>query len=312
MHHTFQIQLPADKTTAVMADLLKIDEVIGLALSPGTSHKPIGNVLGDALSVQLLNKGADKVLGILANHYGNAPYLVSTSLTESMIESNQAEKLENDADEAIWEEIETSMRSQGRISPNFLVLMALGGIMATIGIVSEPTRQVMPFVAAAIIAPGFEPIAGIALSVVLRRWQVMGRALMSSLVGYTTIIASSSLTFWFLQTIGETDISKFAGSAEVYHLANPTAVDTLLSICGTLAGAIIMSSFRKSVIAGALIAMVIINAAAMIGIGLVCGRYDLAGQGLQRFGFDIALILLACGLVFWAKQRFFHHRRPVA
>lgn len=307
MHRSFQIQLPADKTTDLVNDLLKIEEVIGVALYPNNSRKPVG----DALSVQLLNRGADKVLRVVADRCGDTPYLVSTSMTESIIEPNQADKLEDDLDEAIWEEIETSMRHQGHISLNFVLLMALGGIMATIGIVSEPTRQAMPFVAAAIIAPGFEPIAGIALSVVLHRWQVLARALRSSLVGYTTLIAASALTYWFLQAMGEADVSKFVGSEETKHLTHPTTADQLLSVCGTLAGAIIMSSFRKSVIAGALIAMVIINAAAMVGISLASGRYDLAGQGLERFSFDIALIIGTCILVFWTKQRFFHKRRPV-
>ena len=111
--------------------------------------------------------------------------------------------------------------------------------------------------------------------------------------------------------MGEAEVSTFAGSEEVKHLTYLTTADQLLSVCGTLAGAIIMSSFRKSVIAGALIAMVVINAAAMMGIGLASGRYDLAGQGLQRFGFDIVLIFGICVVVFRAKQRFFHQRRPV-
>ncbi|GAB2514845.1 DUF389 domain-containing protein [Spirosoma aerophilum] len=308
MHRSFQIQLATDKTATVVTHLLAIDEVIGLALSPGTSQKPIG----DAISVQLLNTGSDKVLRTLAECCGDSPYMVSTALTESIIEPNQAEKLENDADEAIWEEIESGMRHQGRVTPNFVILMGLGGIMATIGIVSEPTRQIMPFVAAAILAPGFEPVAGMALSVVLQRWLVLGRAVKSTLIGYTILIAASALTFLFLQAIGETSVRAFVASDEAHHLAHPTPADTLLSICGTLAGAIILSSFRKSVIAGALIAMVIINAAAMIGISVAAGRYDLALEGLQRFGFDVLLILLSCGLVFWSKQQFFHHRRPVA
>lgn len=307
MHRSFQIQLPADKTSDLMADLLKIEEVIGIALYPDNSRKPEG----DVLSVQLLNRGSDKVLRAVAERCGDTPYMVSTALTESIIEPNQSDKLESDLDEAIWEEIETGMRHQGRITPNFVALMALGGIMATIGIISEPTRQAMPFVAAAIIAPGFEPLAALGLAIVLRRWHVLQRALFSSLVGYATLVAASALTYWFLQSMGEADVSKFAGSEEVKHLAHPTTADTLLSVCGTLAGAIIMSSFRKSVIAGALIAMVIINAAAMVGIGLASGRYDLAGQGLQRFGVDVAMIVVSCSLIFWLKQQLFHHRRPV-
>jgi Domain of unknown function (DUF389) len=307
MHRTFQIQLPADKTPAVVADLLPLAGVIGLSVSPDSSRKPVG----DTLMVQLLNKEADEVLIVVDRHCGEAQYLVTTSFTEAMIESKQAKKLEDDADEALWEEIESGMRHAGRISPNFVALMGLGGIMATVGILSPPTRQIMPFVAAAIIAPGFEPVAGMALSVVLHRWDVLGRALLSTLVGYTILAGASALTYWGLQWLGAVGEADFVHSEEIKHLTHPEAGDVLLSVCGALAGALIMSSFRKSVIAGALIAVVIINAAAAVGVGLACGRVDLAGISGLRFGADVVLILIGCGLVFWLKQRFFHQRRPV-
>jgi hypothetical protein len=308
MHRTFQIQLPADKTPAVVADLLAMTHVIGLSVSPDSSRKPAG----DTLMVQLLNKGADEILTAVNTRCGDAPYLVTTSFTEAMIEHKQADKLEDDADEAIWEEIESGMRHAGRISPNFGVLMALGGIMATVGILAIPTRQVMPFVAAAIIAPGFEPVSGMALSVVLRRWDVLARAGLSTLVGYAILTAAAALTFWGLRALGAATEADFVNSEEVKHLTHPEAGDLLLSVCGALAGALIMSSFRKSVLAGALIAVVIINAAAMVGIGLAAGRFDLAGAGLSRFAQDVGLILAGCSLVFWLKQQFFHQREPIS
>ncbi len=76
------------------------------------------------------------MLFIVSSRCGEPPYLITTALTEMMIEPNQAEKLEDDIDEAIWEEIETTMRHQGRASVNFLSLMGLGGIMATVGILA--------------------------------------------------------------------------------------------------------------------------------------------------------------------------------
>jgi hypothetical protein len=307
MHRTFTIQIPADKTEEIVSDLLKRKEVIGLSTNVGSSQKPAG----DVLVVQLLNRGADEVLTIVSKRCGESPYLITTALTESMIEADQAEKLEDDVDEAIWEEIETTMRHQGRLSINFISLMALGGIMATVGILAESTAQTMPFVAAAVIAPGFEPIAGMSLGLVLRRWQLLGKDAIASVVGYAVLIAASALTFWLMQATGNTSIKDFVDSEEVKHMAHSGLGDWLLSIAGALAGGLIISSFRKSVIAGALIAMVLIHAAAVVGVGLACGRFDLAGTGLLRFGIDVALILVGCSVVFWIKQRFFHQRRPI-
>ena len=55
-------------------------------------------------------------------------------------------------DEAIWEEIETGPRHQGRISANYLLLMALGGAIAATGLVAEPVPQTIAFVSVGIIA----------------------------------------------------------------------------------------------------------------------------------------------------------------
>ncbi len=307
MHRTFQVHLPADRTSALVRDLNALDDVIGLALFTGDSEKP----KGDMLTIHLLNTGADDVLRSIQHHCQGTRYLVTTAMNDSLVEISKTEQLENDVDEAIWEEMETGLRHHGRVSTNFVALMALGGVLASIGLVSDPAPQAMAFVAAAVIAPGFEPLAKIALGTVLGQWPVVKRGLWSSLVGYAVLIAAAALGFWIMQQFGATSPDKFLQNPEVKSLSSPTAKEIMLSICGTLAGALIVASFRKSVIAGALIAMVIIHAGAMIGVALVIGRPDLALEGAERFGLDIVLILASCSLVFFLKQQFFHKRKPI-
>jgi len=57
--------------------------------------------------------------------------------------------------------------------------------------------------------------------------------------------------------------------------------------------------------------MRIIDAAALVGLGVALARVDLALQGLQRFGIDLLLISGAGLLVFALKQAFVHRRSPL-
>jgi hypothetical protein len=66
---------------------------------------------------------------------------------------------------------QTGLRHQSRITANYLSLMALGGAVAATGLVVKSTPQAISVVAAAIIAPGFEPLAKIPMGLALRKEQ---------------------------------------------------------------------------------------------------------------------------------------------
>ncbi|MEJ7709202.1 MAG: hypothetical protein WKF84_04915 [Pyrinomonadaceae bacterium] len=106
----------------------------------------------------MLNRGADAVLKRAREQGGERVSIVTAELT-SIIDKQHEEAVDRDVDEAVWEEMETGLRHQGRVTANFVTLMALGGAIAAIGLVSEPAPQAIAFVAASIIAPGFEPLS---------------------------------------------------------------------------------------------------------------------------------------------------------
>ena len=56
--------------------------------------------------------------------------------------------------------------------------------------------------------------------------------------------------------------------------------------------------------------LAIIPAAALAGAGAVCGRWDLAKEGVERVLLDIAAIWICGALVVWLKQQFVHRRKP--
>jgi hypothetical protein len=308
MHRTLELTVPSAATDALSDQLINLETVIGLSVLRGASQKPAG----DVLTVHVLNRGADEVLRrALAAVEDPKKLSVVTSEVNSFIAPATHDVVDDDRDEAIWEEMESGLRHQGRITTNYLLLMGLGGIVAAIGLVSDPVPQAVAFVASAIIAPGFDPMTKVPLGLVLGHRKLILEGVKSAVAGYAVLVALAALTMWALVAAGETTASELASNSEVQHLARPKLMELLMAAAGALAGVVILAAFRRSFQAGPLIAMAFIPAAALIGAGLAVGRLDLALEGLERFGADWGFIL-ALGVPFlWLKQHFVHRRQPL-
>ena len=137
------------------------------------------------------------------------------------------------------------------------------------------------------------------------------RGTRSALIGYGVLILAAALTFALLRWMGVTGEMEFILNPEVESLSHPTAKEITVSFRGTLAGAIIIAAYRRSIIAGALVAMVIIQSAAMVGVSAMCGRWDQALEGAKRFGLDVVFVFVSCFVVFAAKQLLVHKRKPI-
>ena len=307
MHRTIKISLPSSDSHALCERLAALETVVGVSLSKGISIKPPG----DVITIDVLNKGADDVLKLVRAASEKHEISVTTSEAASFIDPKNSKKIEDDVDEAIWEEMETGLRHQGRITWNFVFLMALGGAIGAVGLVSEPAPQAIAFAAAGIIAPGFEPLAKIPLGAVLGRWNVSRRGVISSLVGYAVLIASAALVMFVLLQTGSIEIEELVKNPEIKNIAHPTLKELIVSGAAAFAGILIIAAYRRSVIAGALIGLVIIPAAASIGAGIAAGERHITRNGFERLGVDVLFIVVAGLIVFWLKQVLVHRRKPL-
>lgn len=299
--------MPPSCTDELIQELEQLEDVINLSVVRGASVKPPG----DVLTVHTLNRGADQVMSLaeVAREHGDVS--VSTAELASIVDPKQERKVANDIDEALWEEAETGLRHQSQITANYLGLMALGGVVAATGLVTESTSQAIPLVAASIIAPGFEPLAKLPIGLGLRRWDVVRSGVTSAAAGYLTLALSAALGFLVLRLVGVATLEEFVGNSQVEELVNPTLREILLSACGAIAGMVMVLSYRRYLIPGALIALMIIEAAAMAGMALAAGRPALMLEGLERLGLDVLLIVVGGILVVLAKQAIVHRRAPL-
>jgi hypothetical protein len=307
VHRTIEITAPPSYTDSLLHELEELEHVINLSVVRGASVKPPG----DVVTVHALNRGADQVMRLADAARKRGQVSVSTSELSSIIDPEHERKVANDVDEALWEEAETGLRHQSQITANYLVLMALGGAVAATGLIVESTSQAISVIAAAIIAPGFDPLAKIPIGLALRRWDVARSGLTSAAAGYLTLVISAALAFLVLRWAGVATAGEFVGNSQVQELAEPTLRDVLLSACGAVAGVVMMLSYRRYLIPGALVALMIIEAAAMIGMALAAGEAALAYRGVGRLGLDVLLIIVGGVLVVALKQAVFHRRAPM-
>jgi uncharacterized protein DUF389 len=307
MHRTIEVSTPAASTDALIKDLEQLEDVISLSVERGASLKPPG----DVLTVHALNRGADDVLALVSAARRFGPVSVTTSEVASIVDPDHEAAVDDDVDEGIWEEMEAGLRHHGRVTVNYLALMALGGGIAAVGLVSEPATQAISFVAASVIASGFEPIAKIPLGLTLRRWNLVRRGLTSAAAGYAALVISAALTLLVLRLLGAVTVPDLVDNPAVELIAHPPGSQILRSAFAAAAGILIFAAYRETVIAGALMALELIPAAALAGAALASGRPTLIYEGLERLLVDIALIVALGWVIFAAKQAFVHRRRPL-
>jgi hypothetical protein len=307
VHTEIEIIVDPSYTDELIQDLQRLQGVISLSIVRGASIKPPG----DVFTVHALNREVDEVLKLADAARKHGQVSVSTSELSSMIDPKHERKVANDIDEALWEEVETDLRHQGKLTMNYVALMVLGGAVAATGFAAESSSRAVSFVAASIIAPGFEPLAAIPIGLALRRWAVVGRGLQSAVGGYLALILSAALVFLAMRMSGVVLVEEFTVNPEVRNLAEPELREILLSACGALAGMVMLLSRRRYLIPGALVALLVIEASSLIGVALAAGEPGLMLEGAKRFGLDILLIVAGGVPIVLFKQALVHRRTPM-
>jgi hypothetical protein len=309
VHHTVEMVLPAAATDETLAALEKIEGVLALSVERDAGVKPPG----DVVTVHALNRSIDDVLAAASHAQDHGRVAVTTGGVSSIVATGAQSAIDDDADETPWEEFERSLRHHGRLSVNFLVLMVLGGAIGVAGLLSPPVPQALALAACAVLAPAFEPVAMLGVALVRRSGYAIRRAVVSVVVGYLLMAAGGGLAFVVLRALGLASPKTLASSEGMHLILDPTAADWLVAAAGALAGLVIVTSFREAVLAGALIALALVPAAGVLGMGVVSLDAGLALEGLQRLGGDMALVVVLGGLVVLAKDQLVHRgRRPLA
>src|SRR4051794_41769313 len=85
-------------------------------------------------------------------------------------------------------------------------------------------------------------------------------------------------------------VEEFTSNTEVRNLAEPGLREIIVSGCGAVAGMVMLLSRRHYLIPGALVALLGIEASALIGVALAAGEAGVLLGGAERLGVGILVV----------------------
>ncbi|MDY6796610.1 MAG: DUF389 domain-containing protein [Actinomycetota bacterium] len=168
----------------------------------------------------------------------------------------------------------------------FFVLIFLSGIIATYGVVSDSTADV---IGAMIIAPMMTPITAISLGAISGDVRNILRSLMV-VAGGTAMVIGVSYTLAVLVP----GALQLAGNSQVASRTSPRLIDLIIALAAGAAGAFATSREDISdALPGVAIAVSLVPPLAVVGITLSVGEYGQAWGAMLLFLTNLVAIIAA-------------------
>jgi uncharacterized hydrophobic protein (TIGR00341 family) len=202
----------------------------------------------------------------------------------------QADRQEEDTATAAREALYTEVERSAHLGADYLVLVILSTLVAAIGLIEN---NVAVLIGAMVIAPLLGPNLALGLGATLGDFPLLGRALLTLLVGIGVAVAMGAGigAFW----------SHALDSPELISRTSAGLDSVALALASGAAGALSLTTRLSSVLVGVMVAVALLPPATAVGLMLGADRLSAAtGAGLL-LAINIVCLNLASQLVFLLK-----------
>jgi len=280
------------KIIEVTAEQGNIDTVSGIA----EQHKAQDFRLGykgedgrQAMRLLVADEQAQSVLDALQSALTAQPKVQIIVIPVEAVLPRPPEPVEKPKDKtaATREALYDSIEKNTRLDTNFVVLVLLSTVVATIGLIENNVAVV---IGAMVIAPLLGPNLALALGTSLGDTDLIWKALRTNMAG----IGLTLLLSWFIGLVGYVDL----GSAELMARTDVGLDSVALALASGAAAVLSMTTGLPSVLVGVMVAVALMPPATTLGIMLGSGHHEYAiGAGLL-LAVNIVCLNLAAKVVF--------------
>jgi uncharacterized hydrophobic protein (TIGR00341 family) len=291
-------------TAAVSGD--HVQRVVEIAKECGVSDVQVAEALDDGRRVVSLLTGdvdrqdlLDRLQGVLGQPDDwRIVIMPADSIIPSEPEPEPDPKLQAEEEEiakaesarASREELYHLVTGGARLDSNFLLLVFLSTIVASIGL---ETDSVATLIGAMVIAPLLGPNLAFALGVAIGDRKLMLTAARTSIAG---VLLSIALAAGMALAVQPNVLS--------HELTARTSLDYAgigLALASGAAAALSVTTGLSSTLVGVMVAVALLPPAATLGIMAAAGKWSLAGGAMMLLLGNVACVNLAAQLVFLAK-----------
>jgi uncharacterized hydrophobic protein (TIGR00271 family) len=210
------------------------------------------------------------------------------------------------ANAVVWEEVEELASESTTLTASFLVFMVLATLIAAVGIFLDTPILI---IGAMVLGPEFGPLASFCVAVVERRPRLALRSFAALVAGFPIAITAAylaSLAFkWTNLTPDEFSQADHSLSAII---SSPDFFSFFVAFCAGVAGVLSLTTAKSGALAGVLISVTTIPAAANIGVSAAYQDWPAWRGSQEQLVINLGTICVA-GVLTLLVQRLIFMRR---
>ncbi|HXR44112.1 MAG TPA: DUF389 domain-containing protein [Pseudolysinimonas sp.] len=282
---------PHDLTDDVVRRLSAHPGVANLIVHEGAARNPAGDVVicdvvreaASGLVDELQHTGLDRRGSIALDN-------VALELSDAARTAERQAPGEGEV-AVVWAELEQRTGEETRLSPTFLVFIAVAAMIAGVGLLLD---QPILIVGAMVVGPEFGPLA--ALCVGLIRWRpvIIGHALLTLAVGFAVAVVATVLSTWLLAAIGLVHPAQLVAARPLTgFIWRPDGLSWVIAFLAGIAGLLSLSTAKSGGLVGVLISVTTIPAAANAAVAIAFGVPEQATGSAVQLGINLAAIVTA-------------------
>lgn len=291
---------PPDKTPEVLDALREHPGATHVVRLDGAAVYPPG----DVVEADIAREAADDILAALCelnlDHDGGITLeAVDTALSDAADKARR-DAPGDEADAVVWQELVARTGEESKLNVTYMAFLLLATLLAAVGVITDSPVTI---VGAMVVGPEFGPLAGLAVGLVARRWDVARRGVVALGAGFPVAIAVTALLTVVGHWAGLFEASALHTNHDVdfvYHVGPWSLIVALLA--GT-AGMLSMTSAKSTALAGVFISVTTVPAAGYAAVASVLGQWDRCGWSVLQLGVNLVGIVVAAGTILWFRRR---------
>jgi uncharacterized hydrophobic protein (TIGR00271 family) len=274
-----------------------------IVVLPGVAREPSGDLFQADLARECVQEVVSDLRELGVDRDGSISWrAVETAIGDGMRRAERNAPGDG-ADAIIWDEVIAGTGEDSTLTWTFLAFMVLACILAAIGVA---TNSPITIVGAMVVGPEFGPLAGIAVGLRLRRWDLVRRGATALMIGFVVAITVTAAVALLWRTTGLVDEHDLAASTGTEFIYQPGWFSIITALVAGAAGTLSLTSAKSAALVGVFISVTTIPAAGNGALALVFGRFHDAGGSALQLLINLTGIAVAAYLVLLARG---HSRR---
>jgi len=192
----------------------------------------------------------------------------------------------------VWSAVVNQARTNARFSAKYAAFMAIAGLIAAFGVLTENSVLI---VGAMALAPDLTPVTATSVGLVGRRPSLAARGLLTIALGYAFTTTAALLTAAFMRSTDQLPSGYVLPIASVQSIATYSMIIVIIAFAAGVAGMLSFETKASSAV-GVAISVTTIPAAAYAGASLGLGQTANTAEAIMMLVVNVLMLLLGASV----------------